>query len=108
LYGRDFGARLARVGVSDVRTPIRAPRANSIAERLIRTVRQECLDHVVVLDERHLHTILSEFVRYYNKERPHRALALESPVPQLELAREGPVRSRPVLSGLHHIYYRAA
>jgi hypothetical protein len=66
------------------------------------------LDHVVVWDERHLLAILSEFVRYYNEERPHRALALESPVPQLELARDGPVRSRPVLSGLHHIYYRAA
>jgi putative transposase len=53
-YGFDFGARLARLGVTQVRTPVRALRANSIAERLVRTVRNECLDHVIVGNERHL------------------------------------------------------
>jgi transposase InsO family protein len=107
-YGKDFGARLARLGVSDVRTPVRAPRANSIAERLVRTIRQECLDHVIVVNEHHLHGVLSEFVSYYNHERPHRTLAMESPLPSEEQARDGPIRCRRILGGLHHVYARAA
>jgi hypothetical protein len=62
--------------------------------------------HVNVLNERHLRTILGEFVAYYNAERPHRALGLEPPVPTIR-ADSGPVRSRSVLGGLHHIYERA-
>jgi transposase InsO family protein len=66
VYGKDFPARLKRVGVQSVRTPIRAPRANAVAERVVRTLREECLDHLIVLDERHLRRILAEFVEYYN------------------------------------------
>ena len=107
-YGKGFGSTLARLGVREIRTPVRAPRANSIAERLVRTFRQECLEDVIVVNERHLHALLTEFVEYYNQERPHRALAMESPWPALESARDGPIRSRPVLGGLHHVYARAA
>ena len=107
VYGREFGVKLKRTGISSVRTPIRAPRANSIAERVVRTLRQECLDHVIVLNERHLRALLTEYVLYYNNERPHRSLALESPVPR-EVIREGPIVSRPILGGLHHTYARAA
>lgn len=64
------------------RTPIRALRANAVAERVVRTLRQECLDQVIVWNERHLHTVLGEFLRYYNYDRPHRALRLEMPIPQ--------------------------
>jgi transposase InsO family protein len=52
VYGRDFGARLSKLGITSVRTPFQAPRANAIAERLIRSIRQECLDHVIVINER--------------------------------------------------------
>jgi len=107
-YGSDFAAKLRRLGITDVRTPIRAPRANGIAERLVRTLRHECLDHVIVLNERHMLSVLSEFIDYYNQERPHRSLALRSPLPARSRARDGPVVSHPVLGGLHHVYARAA
>ncbi len=104
----DFGCKLARLGVNQVRTPVRAPRVNSIAERLVRTVRQECLDHVIVLSERHLRNVLSAFMSYNNDERPHRTLAMESPLPSEEQPRDGPIRCRHILGGLHHVYARAA
>jgi len=66
VYGADFGSKLASAGIKDIRTPYRAPLANSVAERVVRTIRQECLDHVIVLNERHLLTLLTEFLGYYN------------------------------------------
>jgi transposase InsO family protein len=74
---------------------------------VIGTLRRECLDHLIVMDEQHLWSVLTEFVRYYNQERPHRTLGLQ--IPQLKARpTTGIVRSRPVLNGLHHIYERAA
>ena len=107
VYGKVFPAQLERVGVRSVRTPFRAPRANAVAERMVRTLRQECLDHVIVLNERHLRQILAEFVAYYNDERPHRTLDLETPrhAPRCP---HGSVVRRPVLNGLHHTYARSA
>ena len=107
VYGRDFDARAGRLRIAGVRTPPRAPKANSIAERLVASIRRECLDHVVVINERHPRTVLAEFVHYYNNERPHRTLCLDSPVPH-ESRGHGPVVSTPVLGGLHHDYARAA
>jgi putative transposase len=89
---------------------MRAPRADAVAERVIGTLRRECLDHVIPLDERHLSTILVEYVRYYNHDRPHRTLRMATPQPQAR-PRAGPiqaVRARPVLGGLHHAYESAA
>ena len=85
----------------------RAPNANAVAERIVRTIRTECLDHLIVIDERHLRAVLAEFVDYYNRDRPHRSLGLQSPLPNSVRAR-GRVESRPVLGGLHHVYARAA
>jgi len=107
VYGHDFRQRARRIGIDAVATPVRSPRANAIAERMIGTLRRECLDHLIILDEQHLRSVLSEFVGYYNTERPHRALRLETPEPALRVVK-GPVRSRPVLGGLHHVYQRAA
>ena len=84
-----------------------ATRADAVVERVIRTPRRECLDHLIILDEQHLWSVLTEFVGYYNLERPHRTLRLETPVPVLRSV-EGSVRSRPVLGGLHHVYERVA
>ncbi len=95
------------MGIQTLLTPFRAPRANAIAERVVRTLRNDCLDHVLVLNEQHLRTVLAEYVPYYNTERPHRALHLEPPLPRAP-AGSGPVRVRPVLGGLHHVYRRAA
>jgi transposase InsO family protein len=107
VYGRDFVERARRLGIGTLLTPVRAPRANAVAERVVGTLRRECLDHLVVLNERHLRAVLEEFGRYYNGERPHRTLELEMPTPAVRV-RVGPIRSRPVLGGLHHVYGRAA
>ena len=106
-YGGTFVPRAARLGIRTILTPVRAPKANAIAERVIGTLRRECLDHVIVLGERHLRGLLREYVGYYNATRPHRALdgpapdgrrAVVIPVGRRELA------ARPILGGLHHEY----
>ena len=95
------------MGIDAIATPIHAPKANAIGERVIGTLRRECLDHVIVLDEQHLRSVLAEFVRYYNHEWPHRTLGLQTP--QLKVRpTTGGGRSHPVLNGLHHVYERAA
>ena len=107
VYGHDFRQRARRIGIDAVTTPVRSPRANSIVERVIGTLRRECFDQLIVLDEQHLASVLKEFVSYYNQDRPHRTLGLQTP--QLkERPSTGIVRSRQVLNGLHHIYERAA
>jgi len=106
-YGGDFDRQLASLGIAGVRTPPRAPNANAVAERIVRTIRTECLDHLIVIDERHLRVVLGEFADYYNRDRPHRSLGLQSPLPGSVRVR-GRVVSRPVLGGLHHVYARAA
>jgi transposase InsO family protein len=63
-------------GIEVVRTPFRAPQANGVAERLVRTVRSECLDRLLILNQQHLERILGVFVDHYNRHRPHRALCL--------------------------------
>ena len=69
--------------------------------------RQECLDHAIVLNEQHLCALLTDFAHYYNHDRPHRTLELQTPVPSSPMTR-GAVVSRPILGGLHHSYARAA
>jgi putative transposase len=107
VYGGDFVPRARRLGIETLLTPIRAPRANAVAERVVRTFRNECLDHLIPVNERHLRSVLREFVGYYNADRPHRARRLEAPHPTVRPA-IGRVRSRPILGGLHHVYERAA
>ncbi|TMD04206.1 MAG: DDE-type integrase/transposase/recombinase [Chloroflexi bacterium] len=107
VYGGDFDRQLASLGISGVRTPPLAPNANAVAERIVRTIRTECLDHLIVIDERHLQAVLAEFADYYNRDRPHRSLGLQSPLSSSVRA-GGRVVSRPILGGLHHVYARAA
>ena len=106
-YGGDFDERLARLGITGVRTPPRSPRANAIGERIVRSIRTECLDHLIVINESHLQRMLAEFADYYNRDRPHRSLGLQSPVPTAAQSTDRVV-SRSVLGGLHHTYARAA
>jgi putative transposase len=109
VYGRDFQVRATALGIDTVLTPVRSPRANAIAERVIGTLRRECVDHLIPLDEQHLRTVLAEYIDYYNSERPHRTLQLEAPLPATRpAAGAGAVTGRPVLGGLHHTYHRAA
>jgi transposase InsO family protein len=107
VYGRDFRQRARRIGIDAIATPIHAPKANAIVERVIGTLRRECLDHIIFLGEQHLLAVLREFVAYYNQDRPHRTLGLQTPRPALR-SLTGPIRSHSVLNGLHHVYERVA
>ena len=106
-YGGDFVRRAAAMGITTVRSPVRAPQANAIAERVIGTLRRECLDHVLVRNERHLRRVLREYIAYDNTVRPHQSLADEPPDgPRAASRPMGPVHlvNRPILAGLHHEY----
>ena len=106
-YGKAFVGRAKTIGIETIVTPFRAPQANSIAERMVGTFRRECLDHIIVLNERHLRVVLGGFVEHYNGSRPHQSLADTPPVPVPRLLRpSGPARvvARSVLGGLHHEY----
>ena len=111
-YSGPFDAVLRAEGVRVIRTPIRAPRANAFAERLVRTVRRECLDHVLIYDRRHLERVLGAYVAHYVDERPHRGLGLAVPAgirsAQVPGATLTLVERRDVLGGLIHEYRRAA
>ncbi len=71
-YGGAFVAQATGIGIRTVLTPVRAPQANSIAERVIGMLRRECFDHVIVGNEHHLRQLMSEYVQFYNADRPHR------------------------------------
>ena len=91
-------------------TPIATPEANAIAERLVGTLRRECLDHLIIVNEQHLRAVLSEFVRHYNEARPHQALELAVPRAAMnpDPPSQGRIIRRPVLGGLTHEYEREA
>jgi len=75
----------------------------------MRTFRQECLNHLIILDERHLRWLLQQYLAYYHRARPHQGLDQETPLLQPRpLCSDGIVRSRSILGGLHHEYFRAA
>ena len=102
-----FDAVLTAVGVQILRTPIRAPRANAIAERWVGTARRELLDPLLILGPRHLEEALAEFVTHYNHRRPHRALRQCAPlrsVPDLAPDPRTPVRRVDRLGGVIHEY----
>ena len=104
-----FDAVFASIGTEIILTPVRSPRANAFAERLVRTLREDCLDHLLVLSHHHLETVLAEYVEHYNTARPHRGLDLTPPEPTTSLVgRSGAIRRRDVLSGLIHEYELAA
>ena len=85
-------------------TPIHAPQANGIAERLIGTLRRECVDHIIPLNEGQLRRVLVEYVEYYNATRPHRTVELEPPDGARTPRPSGEVVATPILGGLHHRY----
>src|SRR5262249_2139071 len=78
-YGEAFDRRLRGLGVRQLRTPVKAPRANALAERWVRSARTECLDHLFIVNEHHLQRVLDEYVVYFNAWRPHRGLGQRAP-----------------------------
>jgi hypothetical protein len=97
-------------GITVIRTPIQAPQANAYAERFVRSVRAECLDWLLIIGRRHLEHVLRIYTQHYNRERPHRALALQPPerVNAADPPTAGKIERRDRLGGLIHEYYRAA
>jgi transposase InsO family protein len=96
-------------GIQTVKTPVRAPKANAIAERFVGTVRSECLDWLLILNRRHLQRTLRVYLDHYNTQRPHRALELCPPEHEGDARSRGSeIHRRDRLGGLIHEYYRAA
>jgi transposase InsO family protein len=104
-YGQVFTARVRAMGIRDRPISPGSPWQNGVAERLIGTLRRECLDHIVVFGEVHLRRILSAYAAYYNKTRTHLALSKDAPL-QRPVQWFGSVAAIPVLAGLHHKYVR--
>ena len=116
-----FDSVFASEDVKAVLTPYRSPKANAFAERWVRTVREECLDHLLIISEGHLRRVLTEYVEYYNRRRPHQGIGQRVPIPLPDkrivstasaastpsVSTRDPVRCRDVLGGILHDYYRA-
>ena len=113
-FTASFDAVLAAEGTRIITSPVRAPRANAICERVIGTFRHECLDRTLILGRRHLETVLAEYVAHYNSHRPHRSLSQRAPsalhtapalIGDVDLAR---LRRTDHLGGLTHEYRMVA
>src|SRR6202142_2903695 len=105
IYGAVVTRRLRAMGIRDKPTAPASPWQNGFAERLIGSIRRECLDHIIVLGEAHLRRILKSYTRYYNETRTHLALDKDAPLSRTVM-RAGRILCRPVLGGLHHEYVR--
>ena len=105
IYGTVVTRRLRAMGIRDRPIAPASPWQNGFAERLIGSIRRECLDHIIVLDEVHLRRILKSYARYYNETRTHLALDKDAPLSR-NVKRAGRILCRPVLGGLHHEYVR--
>lgn len=107
VYGNAFQHRLRALEIKEVMTAPRSPWQNGFVERLIGSIRRECLDHVVVLSQRHLRRLLKSYFVYYHLSRTHLALEKDAPNPR-ETMRAGTIVTIPHLGGLHHRYERRA
>ena len=108
IYGWAFRNQVKALGVKEVLIARRSPWQNPFVERVIGSIRRECLDHMVPFSEQHLLRILREYVEYYNTSRVHQSLDGNAPIPRRQGTVGGDVVAEPVLGGLHHVYRRAA
>jgi putative transposase len=106
IYGTTFRDRLTGLGIEEVLSAPRSPWQNAFVERLIGSVRGECLDHIVVLGERHLRQVLASYFDYYHRSRTHLSLNKDAPAYRPVISPEiGEVVGLPEVGGLHHRYY---
>jgi transposase InsO family protein len=109
IYGKYFRHQVKNLGIEEVLTAARSPWQSPYVERLIGSIRRECLEHVIVLNEWHLRRILRSYFQYYHRSRCHLSLEGDAPVPR---AVQGPEKGRvvelPEVGGLHHRYVRKA
>ena len=109
IYGPIFSDQIEHLGIEEVLIAFRSPWQSPYVERLIGSIRRECLDHLIVLTEGHLRRFLSDYFVYYHEARPHLSLERNSPVPRsVQPPEDGKVVARAYLDGLHHCYTRAA
>jgi transposase InsO family protein len=108
IYGGYFRRRVQNMGVREIITSRKSPWQNPYVERVIGSVRRECLDHVIVFSEGHLRRVLKAYVHYYNEFRPHLSLMRNAPIPRQLESGSGRVIAIPQVGGLHHYYKRAA
>jgi transposase InsO family protein len=109
IYGAEFRLRVKGMQIEEVITAPRSPFQNQYAERVIGSIRRECLDHLIIIGEDHLRRTLRDYLDYYHNSRPHEALERNSPTPrEIEAPVKGKVIAIPQVGGLHHRYRRAA
>jgi transposase InsO family protein len=109
VYGESFSRQAQTLDIREVIIAPRSPWQNAYAERVIGSIRRECLDHVVVIGERHLRKILSKYLEYYNRTRTHLSLTKDAPEPRpVQAPSDGRVVELPRVGGLHHEYLRRA
>ncbi len=107
IYGDTFRRRIDSLAMKEVVTAARSPWQNAFAERLIGSIRHECLDHMVILNRRHLHRLLKSYFAYYHRSRTHLGLAKDAPAGRAVMPR-GEIIAFPEVGGLHHRYERRA
>ncbi len=109
IFGGLFQSRVRGMGIEEVIIAYRSPWQNPFVERLIGSIRRECLDHVIVLGEKHLRRILGEYFLYYHRSRTHLSLDKDCPEPRdVQPPGMGEVVEFPEVGGLHHRYERRA
>jgi len=108
IHGEEFTDMVKVLGIEEVNTAPKSPWQNPYCERVIGSIRRECLDHIIPLNEAHLRRVLSEYLAYYHESRTHLSLGGNAPEPREEETAVGEVISAPVLGGLHHRYSRTA
>ena len=111
-FGSSFARVAATSGIKILKTPYHTPRANAICERFLGSVRRECLDHLLILQEKQLQRVLRAYVQYFNQARPHQGIGQQIPQrygePDHADREDGKILTLPVLGGLHHDYRRSA
>jgi len=111
-FGPCFARAATTSDIEILKTPVHAPRANAICERFLRSVRQECLDHLFILHEKQLQRVLKQYVAYFNLARPHQGTQQQIPEQRGSSGSSehtgGKVMAVPILAGLHHDYQRVA
>ena len=109
IYGEKVLRAIDHLGMEDKPTSPHSPWQNGYCERMVGTLKRECLDHMIIFNERHARRIIREFLEYYHEDRTHQGLGQKTPGGrEVEPPEIGPVKSQPVLGGLHHRYFREA
>ena len=109
VFGEDFVRRVESMDIKQVLISARSPWQNPYVERIIGSIRRECVDHTIIFNERHLRKILTEYVSYYHSSRTHLGLEKDCPTPRpVEPPELGPIYREPMVGGLHHLYFRQA